>query len=285
MLRKLLKYEWKSVSKILFPLNLGIIVLTVIGCAILTTNIFDTKEALPVALLLVIFYTLSIMSFSGITLVYIYVHFYKNLFTAEGYLWHTLPVARTQLFHSKLLTGCFWCCLNTLFTMLSTAALGFAAGLHAAQKDMDALQRLLMDGSLPTTADSAMAGFSFTDIFGYSPVIFVILLLLTMLTSCISSVLMGYLSILLGQLMEKYRLAASVGFYIGIYLITQTFSSLAMITPNIRLLLDSGNESSSYFLSSFFCTMFPAAIISQLILILIFYFASLFLIRRNINLE
>ncbi|NBH15202.1 hypothetical protein D3Z36_13695 [Lachnospiraceae bacterium] len=284
MLRKLLKHEWKSVSKILFPLNLGIIVLTVIGCIILSTDIFDTKNALPITLTLVMFYTLSIMTFSGITLIYIYVHFYKNLFTAEGYLWHTLPVTRTQLFHAKLLAGCFWCSLNSLFTVLSTAALGFAAGFHASKDQIDAAQNLFIDGFSSNAAGETAAGFSFSDIFGFSPVIFVILLLLTLLTACISSVLMGYLSILLGQLMEKYRLAAAIGFYIAIYLITQTLSSLAMLVPYIRLMLSGGDNSASFF-NSFFSTMIPTAIISQIILILIFYVASLFLIRRTINLE
>ena len=86
MLKKLLKYEWKSVSRILLPLNLGIVLLTIIGCVILSTDIFDSEQALPLALLLFLFYTLSVITFTGITLIYIYVHFYKNLFTAEGYL-------------------------------------------------------------------------------------------------------------------------------------------------------------------------------------------------------
>ena len=142
---------------------------------------------------------------------------------------------------------------------------------------MDSLQSLLMDGSLSKSADGTTVDFVFSDIFGYSPVIFIILLLLVLLTSCISSVLMGYLSTLLGQLVEKYRLAASIGFYMAIYMITQTITSLVRIAPTIK--------TSTYFISNFFGSMFPAAIISQIILIVIFYTASLLLIRRQPNLE
>lgn len=285
MLRKLLKHEWKSVSKILLPLHMGIILLTIIGCMILNTDTFDSEESLPLALLLFLFYTLSIMTFTGVTLIYIYVQFYKNLFTSEGYLWHTLPVTRTQLFHSKLLVGSFWCSLNSLFTVLSAAALGFAAGFHAASTEkMDNLQSLFMDGSLSKSTDGTLASFKFSDIFGYSPAVFIILLLLVLFTSCISAVLMGYLSILLGQLVEKYRLAASIGFYMAIYMVTQIFISLAMITPNIHYFINS-EEISNYFMSDFFCSMFPTAIISQLILIILFYIVSLLLIRRGVNLE
>ncbi len=286
MLKKLLKYEWKSVSRILLPLNLGIVLLTIIGCVILSTDIFDSEQALPLALLLFLFYTLSVITFTGITLIYIYVHFYKNLFTAEGYLFHTLPVTRTQLFHSKLFVGSFWCSINSLLTVLSAAALGFAAGFHAAAVDnIDSMQGLLMDGSIAKTADRTSADFIFSEIFGFSPVVFVIVLVLMLVTSCISSVLMGYLSILLGQLIEKFRLAASIGFYMAIYIVTQVLASIVMIVPNLHLFLDNSDESSKYFLSSFFCSMLPAAIITQLILILIFYAASIFLIRRSVNLE
>ncbi len=286
MLRKLIKHAWKSVTKILLPLNLGIVLLTIIGCIILSTNIFDDDKALPLALLLFLFYTLSITVFTGITLIYIYVHFYKNLFTAEGYLFHTLPVTRTQLFHSKLIVGSFWCSINSLLTVMSAAALGFAAGFHiVTDEKMSSLQSLFLDGSFSEAADKTAASFNFTNIFGYPPFIFILLLILMLLTSCISAVLMGYLSILLGQLVEKYRLAASIGFYMVIYMITQTLTSIVIITPNIHYFINSGEEISDYFIRDLFCSMFPISIISQIILILIFYAVSLLLIRRNINLE
>ena len=122
--------------------------------------------------------------------------------------------------------------------------------------------------------------------FGYPPATFVILLLLLLLTGCLVSILMGYLSILLGQLMEKFKLAASIGFYIVIYLIIQMVTSVAILLPNSNLLLSAmDNDSSIYFSNVFYKNLFPASIISQLILCIIFYLAAYFLIRRNVNLD
>lgn len=285
MLKKLLKHEWKSVSKVLLPVNLGIILITAIGCIILNTHIFDKKESLPIALFMLIFYVLSLMTFASITLIYVYVRFYKNLFTAEGYLMHTLPVTPIQLFHSKLIVGFAWSAFNTLLTLLSSAALGFSVALSIANEEsLNVLYRFFADGSISN--NNLEETFSFAEMFGYPPITFFILLLLMLLTGCLTSILMGYLSILLGQLMEKFKLAASIGFYIAIYLIMQTVTSIAILLPNSNVLVNAmDNDSGIYFMNVFYRNLFPASIISQLILSIIFYLASYFLIRRNVNLD
>ncbi len=284
MLRKLLKHEWKSVSKVLLPVNLGIILITVIGCIVLNTNIFATKESFPIALFMLIFYLLSLMTFASITLIFVYVRFYKNLFTTEGYLMHTLPVAPIQLFHSKLIVGFSWSIFNCLLTLFSTAALGFSAIVRVAKdENIDNVYRFFLGDSISNNHNQT---FSFAEMFGYPPATFVILLLLLLLTGCLVSILMGYLSILLGQLMEKFKLAASIGFYIVIYLIIQMVTSVAILLPNSNLLLSAmDNDSSIYFSNVFYKNLFPASIISQLILCVIFYLAAYFLIRRNVNLD
>ncbi len=285
MLSKLLKHEWKSVTKVLFPVNLGIILLTIIGSIILSTELFDSRESFPLALFLLILYALSLMSFTFITMIYVYVRFYKNLFTAEGYLMYTLPVTPIQLFHSKFLVGCFWCTFNSLLSVLSTTILGFCAGFHAAATDnMNNLVNFYLDGALSDTMEKTAETFSFSDAFGYSPAVFILMLLLLLLTCCVSSVLMGYLSILLGQLIEKYKLAASIGFYIVIYLATQTITSLVMLIPNLHLLM-SELEPGENFMSKYFINFFPVTIVSQMILSIIFYLASHLLMRRKVNLD
>lgn len=284
MLKKLLKHEWKSVSKVLLPVNLGIILITAIGCIVLNTNIFATKESFPIALFMLIFYVLSLMTFASITLIYVYVRFYKNLFSAEGYLMHTLPVAPIQLFHSKLIVGFAWSAFNCLLTLFSTAALGYSAIVRVAKEEnIDSIYRFFLGDSISNNHNQT---FSFAEMFGFPPATFVILLLLMLLTGCLVSILMGYLSILLGQLMEKFKLAASIGFYIAIYLIMQMVTSIAILLPNSNLLVNTmDNDSASYFMNVFYKNLFPASIISQLILSIIFYLASYFLIRRKVNLD
>lgn len=284
MLRKLLKHEWKSVNKVLLPVNLFIILITIVGCTVLNTDIFDTEESWPIALFLLIFYVLSLMTFASITLIYIYVRFYKNLFTAEGYLMHTLPVTPIQLFHSKLIVGFSWSAFNCLLTLFSTAALGFSAIVTVAKEEnIDDISRFFLDDPIVNNRNQS---FSFSEMFGYPPATFLILILLLLLTGCLVSILMGYLSILLGQLMEKHKLAASIGFFIVIYFFMQMVTSIAILLPNSNTLVNAmDNDTSVYFTNIFYRNLFPASIISQIILSVAFYFASCLLVRRKVNLD
>ena len=279
MLRKLLKHEWKAVNKVMITVNLGIVLLTIFGSMILSTDTFDNEEAFPLAILLTIFYSLSMITFSTVTLIYIYIRFYKNLFTAEGYLMHTLPVTRTQLFHSKLIVGYFWIFLNSMLNILSTAVLGFVAGLHfASREDM---QDIFEDVS----KEFLIKDYTFADIFGFPPLLLLLVIFLLMLTSCFGTLLMGYLSILLGQLMEKYRLAASIGFYMAIYLINQIITSMAMLLPSGQLMIDAMDDTSISFMGDLLRIMFPAGTAIQLALGIVFYMICIFLLRRKVNLE
>lgn len=276
MLKKLLKYEWKETARLLLPINLALIVLTVLGCAMLSTSIFDSEVSIFFAVPLLILYIISIIAFSSVTIIYIYVRFYKNLYTAEGYLMHTLPVTPMQLFHSKLIVGCSWFCLNSLLSSLSFMALGFAAGFHQASTNI----------YLDTTNINLDPSISFADIFGYPVPVFLLWLLAIMVFSAFSSILMGYVSILLGQQMERNKLAASVAFYFGIYMVIQIITSVAMMVPEFLIMKDMTDEEyMTIMLSETFRMAFPMMTIIYLIMSIVFYIICRVLMNRRVNLD
>ena len=106
MLKKLLKYDFKSVFKYLWVAALSSFVLSFVGGGCIT--LLNTERELPqlvypftiIALILVV---LSFVVFSVLSIILVFARFYKNFFTDEGYLTFTLPVKRTQLLNSKLI--------------------------------------------------------------------------------------------------------------------------------------------------------------------------------------
>lgn len=283
MLGKLLKHEWKSVGKVLIVINLVLILITLIGCGILNTNTFDNPEAIPLAVVLIIFYALSLSTLGIVTFIYLYIRFYRNLFTAEGYLMHTLPVSPIQLFHSKLLVGYFWTALNSLLIVLSIAALSFVAGYHfvdthGAESVNQALQE---NGFMASMANGAEWTTAFQKTFYYTPAQLIILLLALVLVNSFASILTGYISILLGQLVEKYKLAATVGFYIAIYIANQILCSMIAFLPGFKSMI---TDMDSFF-SNFYRDMIPFSIVGQLLIGIIFYLIAIFLMRRRVNLD
>lgn len=286
MLGKLIKHEWNSVGRLMGAVNLAIVVITILGCFMLNLGILETPNAPLIASLLMTLYGLSLIAFGFLVIIYLYVRFYRNLFTAEGYLMHTLPVTPAQLLHSKLLVGYFWAAVNGLLIVLSVITLAYAAISHAAPLlDMEDIQLFFQSDGASIPLDKTSIQLSFQDIIGYTPVQFALLLLLMQLISCFSTLLMGYLSILLGQLVEKYKLVATIGFYFALYMANQILSSIVLLIPSTHLFLadmDSGNMN---FLPDYFHSLMPTVIITQVILGLIFYIISNLLIRRKPNLD
>lgn len=280
MLGKLIKYEWNSVGRLMGAVNLAIVLITVLGCFMLNLGILETANGPLIASLLMSLYGISLIAFGFFVIIYLYVRFYRNLFTAEGYLMHTLPVTPFQLFHSKLLVGFFWLVINGLLIVLSVITLAYSSLSHAASM-IDA-----EDIQLFFSSAGADVNLTFQDIIGYTPVQFILLLLLMQLVSCFSMLLMGYLSILLGQLVEKYKLVAAIGFYFVLYMANQLLSSIVLLIPSMRVLftdMDTGNNVN--FMSDYFRSLIPTAIFTQIVFGLIFYVISILLMRKKPNLD
>ena len=133
MLRKLYKYDLKSVSLLLVILHAVLLVYTVIG----RIGIFIAERAQafvsPEASRLwgiagafyIVGFILFILAIVIATVVYLAVRIQKNLFSDEGYLTHTLPVKPTQILWSKVFVIWTWsvidfiCVAISIFTLIT----------------------------------------------------------------------------------------------------------------------------------------------------------------------
>ena len=107
MLGKILKYDFKSIGKSLFPLYFLLLISALIsrftnflGNSITFFKIIYKLSMIIFVILIVgaLFYTL----FVSVK------RYYKNLFSDEGYLTNTLPVSSTNLAISKVITSIFY---------------------------------------------------------------------------------------------------------------------------------------------------------------------------------
>lgn len=131
MLRKLYKYDLKSVSLLLVILHAVLLVYTVIG----RIGIFIAERAQafvsPEASRLwgiagafyIVGFILFILAIVIATVVYLAVHIQKNLFSDEGYLTHTLPVKPTQILWSKVFVIWTWSVIDFICVMISVFTL------------------------------------------------------------------------------------------------------------------------------------------------------------------
>ena len=111
MLKKLLKYDWKSVSGLLLILHGILLAYTLIGRIGIAFGLSKYGDTLTgsvteaygiVSGIYILIYVFFIMAIMVVTGVYLAARFHKNLFSDEGYLTHTLPVSPAKIMWSKI---------------------------------------------------------------------------------------------------------------------------------------------------------------------------------------
>lgn len=113
MLGKLLKYELKATSRVFIPLYIAILVVSIVNGLSLNLEIFNI-QGLATIILMCLFISLFV-----ITIVVTIQRFNKNLLKDEGYLMFTLPVSSKHLVLSKYLTSLIWTFLSFVVAFLS----------------------------------------------------------------------------------------------------------------------------------------------------------------------
>lgn len=108
MLKKLLRYDFKSVLRFWWIAALSTVGLALVGGW--SWSVFEKDKELPqmlyvVATLAAIVAVLGGIAFAIMTVILLFSRFYKNFFTDEGYLTFTLPVKRSSLLNSKLISS------------------------------------------------------------------------------------------------------------------------------------------------------------------------------------
>ena len=108
MLKKLLKYDLKSIFKLWWIAAASTVLLSCLSGIFLGP--LEGTATLPffAEVLGSLFEMLLIMSLMGFMLfsqVLVFIRYFKNFFSDEGYLTFTLPVKRSELLNSKLISG------------------------------------------------------------------------------------------------------------------------------------------------------------------------------------
>ena len=116
MLLKLLKYDLRSVFKYWWIAALSTLGLSVLGgfCILILdssiiANVYQILAGFAMGVVI-----LGFVAFLILSQILVFMRYYKNFFSDEGYLTFTLPVKRTHLITSKLITAT----LNTVCTAI-----------------------------------------------------------------------------------------------------------------------------------------------------------------------
>ena len=281
MLGKLLKHEWKAVWKI--PVLLIGILLAAAMMAGFTFHlpIWDSEwVGLPLSgvMMIITFYVAIIGVSLGIT-IYFAVRYYKNMFTDEGYLTHTLPVTARQLLLNKTITMSVWNLLAMIAVVVSIFVFFVIMFLSLAPKDGSFARELVeavrrWPEALSSPYMDGFEGFCFGALF-------------TVLAGAFSNTMMLIGAITLGQMVRKHRILGAVGAYFGFQIIIQILSTVVFVPMMIKM-ADSAYYQNIYELQTPFPVLTPFYFMvsgASLVVGIGLYFMSEYLIRHKLELE
>lgn len=291
MLGKLFKHEFKNTSKIMLLIYGMFAVITLLGTLVLSSESVRNGESTVANILLaalMIFYMLSVFALFIVTYVYMCIHFYKSMYSDQGYLTHTLPVKSSTLFHVKLGTSMVWMVCSMLLLILSI----FLFIIGASHGEIF---------SAEVSREFHQLSMEFEQEFGMPMRIFWIHMCFSVLLSCLSYLLWVFTSSSVGQLFSQYKVVAAIITGVVLYFVQQIISVIIMFTSGyVAAMSDdttlfhvslsgvdavsvAGESSAAGF--GFFGNLLTGTYIFSILLCVIYYIVCRVIIQKHLNLE
>ena len=224
MLGKLIKHDFKALSRILIPTSIAIIgatILATLGIRFTATSYASYEDNFIVGLMKTATIALSVILIIAIFAAFFFIafvvfqRFYKNFMTSEGYLTFTLPVSTSNLLWSKVITAYIWLFISAIVGLLSlfifmlfgTTTSGFAN--PEVFRGIGQLFRAL--------AANYSSGIT----------VLIVEMIFLVIIAVGVNILQIYLALVIGGVVSlKHRLAAGIGFYFVINMIMGVVTSI-----------------------------------------------------------
>lgn len=208
MLGNLVKHEIQSAGRLMS------VVYGVIGlAALLALGIYWLLRPKTVCIFGVIIYVITMIVMFVTSYIYMCFRFYQTMYTAQGYLTHTLPVRTSQILNVKILVSFGYMLLTVAVCALSATIVGAVITGEGPGAAISVLQAALQEMAQE---------------FGMGAQIVCAFLLATAVLSFLSSLLMCFAGCSIGQLFHRSKGAYGIGAIIVLYYLTQIIMTIVV---------------------------------------------------------
>ncbi len=277
MLGKLLKYDMRSMRRYVLPLVLATPVVAILGSLALrfTLAVLISEPNSPLSNVITmtasVFIAVSVIAVAAspvIAVICIMMHFYRSLYTDEGYLTFTLPLKTHQILDSKIISGFFWGIISSLSFLVS----GLIFIIFGTTTDT------LVNKEIIDTLFSNSPG----AVFGIPTPIYGTALCFNAISSELFLIVTLSLSVTIGSIVSrKHKILSSV----AVYYILNTVSSLLSGIVSFILVLTASNGSDGATLAYMTMATPMVSIIFNLGFSAAAYTACCYLMKNRLNLD
>lgn len=275
MLIKLIKYDLKSLNRILIILHAFLLFVAVLMRIFVTGKIQLNSEFDGFLFgFSILMYALMITGITFGTAIVVAVRFYKNLFSDEGYLSQTLPVTMGQHLLSKTITGTLWGWIDYILILVSLY-IGIATPeilkLYRGNQ-VEILRQLGFTGKYAAV----------------TPVQIIVFLLVAGLIGCIANTVIYYASIMLGQLFSSHRVIGAIACYFGISTILAAVSFIVIFISDLttgNIFLISTNTENLFSFVEYMVQLLIISIGISIVTTVVLYILMLVLMKKKLDLN
>lgn len=266
MLNKMIKHEFKEMAKPLIPLNLILIALSLLGSLFMATGLSDALSGLFVVIMLL--FVLSVVALFVVTAVYLTIRFYKTMFSAQGYLTHTLPLSSSSILNSKILSSMVWLILTFFVCVFSVLALVFS------------------ETGMPSAADFHSFQQEISMVFGIGFTPFLIAVFCMIVVMCLYYLLMVFASLSIGQLFNQNRIPAAIGAGVVFYMAQQIISLVSLLILGLGVFEKRNlDQVTAAMASGFYQKIWLLAVGETLLFTIAFFIICHVIVKKKLNLE
>ena len=265
MLGKLMKYEWQATWKLLVPMNLFVVVMSLLSFITVQLSFFDSDNGIVImtGTMIIVAYLLSMFVVAVGTMIYLIYRFYTSVYGDQGYLLHTLPVDKHHIIIAKAFVSAVWVIINAVLFYISIML------LFSTQRAFMEVMADAFDFYVQIANESGFDVIGGFDIF---------MTLVASLAAIIARILKITACISLGQLAPNHKVLSSFGFYYGIYFVQRLFSILYYI-----IVFGVADRTGNF--SPLFGTSWEFTLISSLLYCVIFYALTWYMMEKKMSLD
>lgn len=284
MFGKLLKYDFRAVARVWWIVAVSALGISLAGATVFRF-LFSSADGGEMTGILAAFAVLSLLACAFalaasvlVTMILVYLRFYKNFFTDEGYLTFTLPVSRRELLLSKTVNALIWMALHTL--LLTVCTMLFLLIAPPPEETYELLNFTVLDAF----------GQVFSEIWsmcGAWTLLYAVECVLIAVCAAFYSVSLVHFCITVGSVIaKKQKLLAAIGIYYGVNMVA---SFLSQMLPYVFVFLMEGfgeifgvTEGAKYFGAIGLLLMIACLLVATVGSV--FYFTTRGMLERKLNL-
>ena len=271
MVKKLVKYDFVSFFRLLFPVQMIILGIALINRLIQLFEVRDSSAYTGVFISSIVLLVIACIVCLVMTLILSVVRFYQGLYSTEGYLSHTLPVTPTQHIFAKLLVSLIFVAgtVLTIFIAICIATFG--------EVNIELFK-----------AAGYLLGKGFNEI-GFQMILYMLEILVYAVLWVSNVLLIFYFCLSIGQLAPRKKILLAFGVLFGLYTLVQIIGTAGIIiiaaSPNwFEEMYEAVNQFAESHQHLFFHLVLTGNILIQLIEITVFFIISKTIMKNKLNL-